>query len=292
MSELNPNQSDLVLGGQNPPPLDAAILGGLAGAKQRLNSQSISERLQGLSSVVHYGENGIDLAIRALNDDDISVQSLASKLLRYQFGAAGEDALYKHASYTIERHYDPFIQINRANDPKIGRVYEPTTGIKDPEDVIYIVKIAELNKVNKNTRSQIDILIEDPNISSLRSLIVELDFLFLYHWIRDEHLIADLMHPILMKNITPALKSLGINYKCDEYPRPRIADEVKQKARHGTFELVFNSLIARQNLKYLSVQMPTSQMAEYLTTEKIDNLKNSVPYKSFDIIKNLRVTFG
>jgi formylglycine-generating enzyme required for sulfatase activity len=36
MSELNPRRSDLVLGGQNPPPVNAAVLGGLAGVKQRL----------------------------------------------------------------------------------------------------------------------------------------------------------------------------------------------------------------------------------------------------------------
>ncbi len=46
MSESNPRESDLILGGQNPPPTSAAILGGLAGVKQRLESESIAERLQ------------------------------------------------------------------------------------------------------------------------------------------------------------------------------------------------------------------------------------------------------
>ncbi len=36
MTDIKPSDSDLVLGGQNPPPVDAAILGGLAGKKQRL----------------------------------------------------------------------------------------------------------------------------------------------------------------------------------------------------------------------------------------------------------------
>ncbi len=34
--ELNPHESDLVLGGQNPPPINAAVLGGEAGKKQKL----------------------------------------------------------------------------------------------------------------------------------------------------------------------------------------------------------------------------------------------------------------
>jgi formylglycine-generating enzyme required for sulfatase activity len=48
MSETNPRESDLVLGGQNPPPVDAAILGGLAGKKQRLLQKlglSINDKL-------------------------------------------------------------------------------------------------------------------------------------------------------------------------------------------------------------------------------------------------------
>jgi hypothetical protein len=36
MSETNPHESDLVLGGQNPPPTNAAVLGGEAGKRQKL----------------------------------------------------------------------------------------------------------------------------------------------------------------------------------------------------------------------------------------------------------------
>ncbi len=35
MSEINPNNTDAILGGQNPPPVDAAVLGGEIGRKQR-----------------------------------------------------------------------------------------------------------------------------------------------------------------------------------------------------------------------------------------------------------------
>jgi hypothetical protein len=36
MSESNPQSSDAVLGGQNPPPVDAAVLGGEVGRRKRL----------------------------------------------------------------------------------------------------------------------------------------------------------------------------------------------------------------------------------------------------------------
>jgi formylglycine-generating enzyme required for sulfatase activity len=36
MSDFHPNRTDAILGGQNPPPVDAAVLGGLGGVKGRL----------------------------------------------------------------------------------------------------------------------------------------------------------------------------------------------------------------------------------------------------------------
>jgi hypothetical protein len=36
MSELKPANTDAILGGQIPPPVNAAVLGGVAGAKQQI----------------------------------------------------------------------------------------------------------------------------------------------------------------------------------------------------------------------------------------------------------------
>jgi formylglycine-generating enzyme required for sulfatase activity len=56
MSDLNPHELDLVLGGQNSPPIDCAVMGGVIGNKQRLayklgisiNDESFDRFLQGL----------------------------------------------------------------------------------------------------------------------------------------------------------------------------------------------------------------------------------------------------
>jgi hypothetical protein len=92
MSDLNPNESDLVLGGQNPPPANAAILGGFAGAKQRLKSESIAEKLWALNNAVQYGDKAIDLALEALTDEAHEVRRLAKRLLRDRLGEAGKAA--------------------------------------------------------------------------------------------------------------------------------------------------------------------------------------------------------
>jgi hypothetical protein len=86
MSEPNPRESDLILGGQNPPPVNAAVLGGLARAKQYLTSEWISLRLEVLRDVLHYGEDGINLAIQFLTDDAEEVRQLAYKLLCSRLG--------------------------------------------------------------------------------------------------------------------------------------------------------------------------------------------------------------
>jgi hypothetical protein len=44
MSENNPNNTDAILGGQNPPPIDAAVLGGEIGRKQRLQHEKAIAR--------------------------------------------------------------------------------------------------------------------------------------------------------------------------------------------------------------------------------------------------------
>jgi hypothetical protein len=44
MSEINPNNTDAILGGQNPPPIDAAVLGGEIGRKQRLQYEKAIAR--------------------------------------------------------------------------------------------------------------------------------------------------------------------------------------------------------------------------------------------------------
>ncbi|TAF54980.1 MAG: hypothetical protein EAZ60_14785 [Oscillatoriales cyanobacterium] len=49
MSANEPTKYDAILGGQNPPPINAAVLGGIAGIKQRLASPLAEARLAALS---------------------------------------------------------------------------------------------------------------------------------------------------------------------------------------------------------------------------------------------------
>ena len=81
----NPNQPkeyDAVLGGQNSPPIDAAVLGGIAGVKQRFANPVLEIRIAALSDALNYGEKGLDLVMQALQDESMLVKSAAYFLIK------------------------------------------------------------------------------------------------------------------------------------------------------------------------------------------------------------------
>ena len=70
MSTKPPHEHDAVLGGQNS--IDAAVLGGLEGVKQRLNYNDQAQVTQALIDAVQYGTPGKALVKRYFNHPDHS----------------------------------------------------------------------------------------------------------------------------------------------------------------------------------------------------------------------------
>jgi len=77
----NPNPYDAVLGGQNQTLEGAAVLGGIEGVKLRLSNENPEVRIKALHQALNYGEPGIDLIIKALEDEFPQVQVKAYSLL-------------------------------------------------------------------------------------------------------------------------------------------------------------------------------------------------------------------
>jgi hypothetical protein len=69
-----PNQSDLVLGQQNPPPINSAVLGGTQGLRQRFESDDLAQKLATLVEASQRGETGIELLNKGLQDKDLRVR--------------------------------------------------------------------------------------------------------------------------------------------------------------------------------------------------------------------------
>ncbi len=77
-----PREYDAVLGGKNSTPINAAVLGGVAGVKSRLASLAVEARIAALSEALKYGDAGLDLIIEALQDESMQVKLAAYSLLK------------------------------------------------------------------------------------------------------------------------------------------------------------------------------------------------------------------
>ncbi|NJK74083.1 MAG: formylglycine-generating enzyme family protein [Richelia sp. CSU_2_1] len=77
-----PKEYDAVLGSQNSTPVNAMVLGGIAGVKSRLTSPIVAAKITALSEAMKYGEAGLDLIIKALQDESMQVKFAAYSLLK------------------------------------------------------------------------------------------------------------------------------------------------------------------------------------------------------------------
>ncbi|MDJ0737938.1 MAG: WD40 repeat domain-containing protein [Nostocaceae cyanobacterium] len=101
MSENQPRKYDVVLGGSNILPVNAAVLGGLEGVKRRLENPDIKVQIAALYQVLNYGEAGLDLVIQALYNHDKQVKVTAYSLLREREEARVIQTLEKYSTYQI-----------------------------------------------------------------------------------------------------------------------------------------------------------------------------------------------
>jgi hypothetical protein len=92
MSDRNstPQPSDAVLGGQNPAPLQGAILGGVEGIKQQLTNPDVELRLKALELALNYGNAGRVCLEQALSDRSKLVRRRARWLLRPKYRTKNE----------------------------------------------------------------------------------------------------------------------------------------------------------------------------------------------------------
>ncbi|MFB2969511.1 formylglycine-generating enzyme family protein [Aerosakkonema sp. BLCC-F183] len=77
-----PKKHDVVFGGQNPPPIDAPILEGIEGVKLRLANPEVEVKVAALKDAINYGDAGIDLIIKALQEESRQVKFTAYDLLK------------------------------------------------------------------------------------------------------------------------------------------------------------------------------------------------------------------
>jgi COMPASS component SWD3 len=96
MPPTNPDNTDAILGGHNPSPTDAVILGGLAGVKQRLLSSTEEVQIAALQEALTYDDTGLDLAIEIWQNESSKLKWAAFSLLRNREEEKVKQALKKY----------------------------------------------------------------------------------------------------------------------------------------------------------------------------------------------------
>lgn len=150
-----PGEFDAVLGGEAPPPLQGAVLGGIEGVKRRLASSSIETQTAALKEALNYREVGLDLVISALQNESVQIQYLAANLLKQNQSPKGKVALLD---------YNPRLYFTKVSDWE-KQSYYPWIAIPNQFAKAYIVN-------PENCQS----LLQNPNINQIEALIFQISF--------------------------------------------------------------------------------------------------------------------
>lgn len=141
--ERKPKEYDLVLGGNNPPPIDGVVLGGIEGVKRRLESDNIQFQIKALSEALNYGDVGLDLVIDALNNYKREVRKNAYQLLQQREEKKAQQAVSNYKFWSDFEYLNglPHEHAKTFAHRKV-EVYDPNIGIIDPVNIAYFIKQA------------------------------------------------------------------------------------------------------------------------------------------------------
>ncbi|NER33828.1 MAG: HEAT repeat domain-containing protein [Oscillatoria sp. SIO1A7] len=170
-----PKKDDAVLGGAAPNQSGGVILGGLEGAKQRLNSTVVEARISALAEAIDYGEAGLDLVVGALQDESKQVRRQAYLLLRQRKELQIVRALQEYKTWDLfERFYSPlnslysYDYVNIFGKREI-KEFEPEIGISDTAGIAYAFR-CEYDDFLEIT-DKLAGLLQDPQASKLEALV-------------------------------------------------------------------------------------------------------------------------
>jgi hypothetical protein len=180
-----PKEYDLVLGGNNPLPIDGVVLGGIEGVKSRLASNNIQSQIDALSEAFNYGDVGLDLVIDALNNYRREVRQNAYQLLQQREEVKAKQAVsnYKFWSDFEYLNARPYNHVKTFANRKV-EVYDPNIGIIDPVNTAYFIEQAtygdflrqssthrERFEDVEKSQDKFNRLLQDPQICNVEALI-------------------------------------------------------------------------------------------------------------------------
>lgn len=166
-NQNHPREFDAIRGG-DAPRLLGAVLGGVESVKQRLASSEEETRVAALSRALNYGDAGLNLVIKALDDDSAKVRKTAVRLLKDIDNSQVKAALKEYKFWTsFEKYYD--IPSNHATTFANRKVieFDPIIGISDTVDIAYALRVVP----GEDYYTKLQILLQSPLASQIEALV-------------------------------------------------------------------------------------------------------------------------
>ncbi|BAY74525.1 GUN4 domain protein [Nostoc linckia NIES-25] len=174
-NQNQPREFDAVLGGEAPPPIQGAVLGGIEGVKRRLSSSNIEARIAALSEALNHGDTGLGLVIEALEDKFRKVRLAAFNCLQDREEAQVKLALhdYKFWSSFEKLNGLPNGYVSTFANRKVIE-FEPTTNITETVDIAYALRdtyILYSNKTEITITDKLQLLQQSPLVNQIEALV-------------------------------------------------------------------------------------------------------------------------
>ncbi len=174
-NQNQPNQYDAVLGGNAPPPIHGAVLGGIEGVKRRLASSNIEAQIAALNDALNYGDVGLDFLISTLQHESVKIRQYTYKLLQDKEETQVKQALENYKFWTsFEKSYK--LLTNHATTFANRKVieFDPKIGITDTVNTAYAIRVADWDLSPKNLISteKLQILQRNPLAHQIKALLI------------------------------------------------------------------------------------------------------------------------
>ncbi len=172
-----PGKYDAVLGGQSPPPIHSAVLGGIEGVKRRLSNPVVDVKLAALTDALNYQEAGLELVIQALRWEPKILQRHAYKLLRKRKETQVKQALEHYQPWDLFDRLQGYIGYKGQHAGRFANRlsvdYNPEVGIENPGNKAYALRW-DYDGDSPSIAQQITSISQDSQAGKLEALIIGL----------------------------------------------------------------------------------------------------------------------
>lgn len=172
-NQNQPTEFDAVLGGETPPPLQGAVLGGIEGVKRRLASSIAKFRINAVNEALQYGKEGLNLVIAALQDESSQVRLSAYLLLRERTELQIKQAIKAFKSWKLPERLEWYSDhhVSKFFNKEVED-FNPQIGLTDPKGIAYAVRCEAWEENLEIFKERLESLTQDAQASKLEALVI------------------------------------------------------------------------------------------------------------------------